>query len=374
MQNLNIENMSRSSITLDNMVLSFYRTTRVPAGRINSLPAGLGNFPVYKVSDFKSGVPDDWQDEGYFFPMYKSEAMWMGFARNYHDPSALIVAAGNINAISGKPFEPKKNLYDKSRKKRKDEFDIRLEQDQNYLIIPPQPWIDGWKAEDGKVYQFVAAEMGSGETVEGQITGEEKFGGIQLILYKPKPGIDLTPQSTPHEYIEGGWPSLGFGYNMFDEFGSDHIMSLCADTSDYCMKSHGSKKNLSESLRSVSVQSMGLGRGGEISQHIYLDPYGPEVWNPDPVSLTRLYLVSSADFKQITGHDAPPTPVTYKKYQELGMPWFELYDDKLGDAKGSGVFDKLKEVSDGPTLIQKNASYDKKKKFKIDVKKFELFK
>jgi hypothetical protein len=48
------------------------------------------------------------------------------------------------------------------------------------------------KDKDGKIYQFVAANMGSGETVEGQITGKEKVGGIQLIVYDPKEGKNLV--------------------------------------------------------------------------------------------------------------------------------------------------------------------------------------
>ena len=32
--------------------MGFQRTCRVPEGKLNSLPAGLGYFPVFKVSDF----------------------------------------------------------------------------------------------------------------------------------------------------------------------------------------------------------------------------------------------------------------------------------------------------------------------------------
>ena len=99
---------------------------------------------------------------------------------------------------------------------------------------------------------------------------------------------------------------------------------------------------------------MGLGKGGTIEQKIYPDPYGFDVWNKTPEGSVRLYMVSSEDFKQITGYDAPPTPVTYKKYQELGLPWFELYDSKLKDTKGSGVFDKLKEVGEGKAKAGKD--------------------
>jgi len=346
-----------NNLDQDGVQCNFQRTCRVPEGRINSLPAGLGSFPIYKVSDFKSGAPKDWKEEGYFFPMYKQEAMWINFSRNYRNPRAMIIAAGNINAITGKPFDLSKDKFARNRRKKKSgELSIRIEEG-NYIVTPPQPWIDGWKAEDGKVYQFVAAEMGSGETVEGQITGEEKIGGIQIISYKLKKGVKLIRETMPNEYmIGGGWLEPSF---------------------DSCFESalFMNSKGLDSAVRCCamnSVQSMGLGRGGEISQKIYPDPYGLKVWEPNPSKVIRLYLVSSADFKQVTGHDAPATPVTYEAYQALGLPWFELYDSKYKDIQGSNVFGKLKPVSGG-SGAKPNIPENYKPK-PIDSKIFEVFK
>src|SRR3989338_852604 len=207
----------KNSLDIGGLKLNFQRTCRVPQGKINSLPAGLGEFPLFRVSDFRSGAPKHWNEESYFFPMYRQEAMWINFERWYSgNPKALVVAAGNINAISGKPFDLSKNMVDKKRKNHKEgELVVKLEKDQNYLVVPPQPWLDGWKSEDGKIYQFVAAELGSGETVEGQITGEESVGGIQLIVYDPKPGQKLIRETRPNEYMSGGsWE--GFDMSVGD--------------------------------------------------------------------------------------------------------------------------------------------------------------
>ena len=108
-----------NNLDQDGVQCNFQRTCRVPEGRINSLPAGLGSFPIYKVSDFKSGAPKDWKEEGYFFPMYKQEAMWINFSRNYRNPRAMIIAAGNINAITGKPFDLSKDKFARNRRKKK---------------------------------------------------------------------------------------------------------------------------------------------------------------------------------------------------------------------------------------------------------------
>lgn len=332
-----IEGKKKEYLNFGGVNANFQRTCRVPLGQMNSLPAGLGSFPVFTVKDFRSGCPKEWRDDGYFLPMYRQEAMWINFGRGAYNPAsprALIVGAGNINAVSGKPFDSSKDRFAKRKKHKrvKSGLDIRLEKDQNYLVVPPQPWLDGWKAEDGKVYQFVAAEMGSGETVEGQITGEETVGGIQFIVYEPKEGQKLVHATSPHEYIVGG--SYGEMQSCFGVAKGAHVMSLL-----------GSSKSLRSA--SVGVQAMGLGRGGEIIQKIYPDPYGLEVWKDKPTAVEVIYLVSSEDFKQITGHEAPPTPVTYEKYQQFGLPWFELHDQKYKDTEGSGIFEKLKPVGEG---------------------------
>src|SRR3989338_7943833 len=359
--------LQQSSLYVAELQISFQRTCRVPQGKINSLPASLGSFPQYQVRDFKQGVPKEWQEDAYFFPMYKQEAMWISFGRGRNEqPKALIIGAGNINAISGKPFDPSKDKISGKKKKSKG-LDIRLEQEQNYLVVPPQPWIDGWKAEDGKVYQFVAAEMGSGETVEGQITGEETIGGLQFILYNPLHGQNLIHETRPHEYISGG----SWGSDDYDEHPVSYGKLMCSTHAPQLRARSGTSITYAAQR---SMQAMGLGRGGEISQKIYPDQHGIGVWNPEHRAVSRLYLVSSADFKQITGHAAPPTPVTYEKYQELGLPWFDLYDEKLKDTSGSSVFEKLKPVSGGITIAKKKTSPHEQPPKELLEKIFKKFK
>lgn len=337
----------KNSLNVGGLGVTLHRTCRVPEGKVNSLPASLGHFPVYKVSDFHSGCPENFRPEGYFFPMYRQEAMWIGFGHP-QTPRALIIAAGNINAVSGKPFDRSKDKFALEEERKAvvaGGLEIKLEKKQNYLVAPPQPWLDGWKAEDGKIYQFVAAEMGSGETVEGQITGEETVGGIQFILYGPNAASKdkLVHAIRPREYVSGG------GYGLVEPSAGGYTLGANFHDAGIIRRGAGS---------SSSVRTMGLGRGGEISQKIYPDPYGPEgrklwtekpteVWEESPSAVEVFYMVSSEDFKQITGHEAPPTPVTHEKYQQLGLPWFDLHDKNYGDSKGSDVFGKLKPVGEG---------------------------
>jgi hypothetical protein len=346
-----------TTIQLADMSIALNRTVRVPSGQTNNLPAGLGHFPIYKVADYKSGCPTDWKVDGIFFPIYRQEAMWMDFTA--HNPTALIVASGNINAITGKPFDPTKAIYEskgtpnRNRKKSKNsnsgnhDLDIRLEDPQNYIIAPLQPWLDGWKAEDGKIYQFVAAELGSGETVEGQLTGEETHGGLQFISYKPKPSQNLVNQTRPHTHVLGNphympesssFPTNGYPFPHWQQ----HPHKKYFSESCTVLRRGGNSSGIR--YRSSAPTSMGFGRGGEIAQKIYPDPYGLQVWEEKPKAALKVYMVLADDFKQITGFDAPPTPVTMETYQRLGIPWYELADKPYKDTAGSDKFAKLKEV------------------------------
>ncbi|MBI4144322.1 hypothetical protein HY486_03680 [Candidatus Woesearchaeota archaeon] len=323
-----VETKKAEYVSVGDLSIGFQRTVRVPEGRINSLPAGLGRFPLYKVDDFKSGVPKE-MESGYFMPMYKHEAMWMSFGREQKVPRALLIGAGMINAVSGE------KLGEKLVK-------------QNYIVVPPQPWLDGFKAEDGRIYQFVAAELGSGETVEGQITGEEKFGGIQIAVFEPKKGAKLILDETPLEHVIGGIllkeGGLSLGADTSVIFGA-HLQKAYSS----CLHAGGGHAKL---LRACDVQRMGLGRGGEITQSIYPDPYGVEVWCDSAKEGVTLHLVSSEQFLQITGEQPPESPITIETYQSLGLPWFGLFDEHKGDVKGSAKFGKLKPVSGGKKMVE----------------------
>ncbi|MBT5022156.1 hypothetical protein HON01_05005 [Candidatus Woesearchaeota archaeon] len=312
----------KSGITIGDFTVNFVRTCRVLEGKVNALPAGLGNFQVYNNVDFKSAIPSDWNPEGFFMPMYTQEALWLNFPKSFQEnklPSAAIIAAGNINAVTCKQIQLKKNGT----------LDMQLEETQNYVVVPPQPWLDGWKDKDDKIYQFVAAQMGSGQTVESQITGEEKFGGIQIAVFESlkKYHDDLKPLQRPREH------TLGLK-NSFESYSGNSLGSML-----YCCNAKSATKNLSASPR-----SMGLGRGGEIKQKIYPDSHGLHVWKKSPTGIIQLYMVNSEDFKQITSQAPPPTPVTHELYQKQGIPWFELPDVKMGDTQGSDIFKDLNSV------------------------------
>jgi hypothetical protein len=141
----------------------FKRTLRLPESGTHQLPPGLGDFPIRRVEDYPHTAPEQMRARGgVMLPVYLREAMWLHFG-GATEPAALQVGVGKVCAVSGKPWSS------------------TLTRDpQNYVVLPRQPWLDGINSGKGTVRQFVAVPLGLGATVEGQVTGEEVFGGVQL--------------------------------------------------------------------------------------------------------------------------------------------------------------------------------------------------
>jgi hypothetical protein len=248
--------------------LSFQRTLRIPDdNKIYPLPPGLGCFPIRRVEDYADRVPEAWRERGgVFISMYQREAMWLAFEAPRR-PVAVQVLIGRINAITGKRWREKLN---KTR--------------QNYVVCPDQPWLDGINAGNGFIRQFVAMPLGSGATVEGQLTGQETAGGIQVRVVRPKPGCI---------------PRTGF---------RGHRVLECS-----------------------LATPMGLGAGGRMTQKIYPDPYGWDTWDEQADARVFVHIANSEMYREITGEPPPPTPIDVETYVAHGYPWFDLYDGDLGD-------------------------------------------
>jgi len=262
----------------ERLAVSFQRTLRVPLdGESYPLPPGLGAFPLRRAADHAARVPASWVERGdAFLPMYRREALWLGFRATPWKPSAVQVGVGGVDAVAGGPFGAELTA-----------------EPQNYVVCPPQPWLDGINAERGAVRQFVAVELGEGRSVEAALTGREVEGGIQLAVYDPLPGrFPDEPPPAP--------PPRG-----------------------------------PERLSLPEPRALGLGAGGEVRQKVYPDPHGVDAWDPASVARVHVHLVLPDEYRRITGEEPPPSPVDAATYAAHGLPWFELYDDAAGDVPPS---------------------------------------
>ena len=279
-------------LEIGDLRVAFHRTLRIPDdGSDYPLPPGLGPFPIRRVDDYQHTVPEKWKEQGgVFLPMYQREAMWMSFDLLGGTPLAVKVAIGKVDALTGQEWTE----------------DLEAKP-QNYIVCPDQPWLDGINAGDGFIRQFVAMPLGMGYTVEGQITGKEEFGGIQLKTFGPKPG--RLDEIARHE--AGGVYSVA-----------------------------------SAPAESAFSAEMGLGAGGRMVQAIYPDAFGIETWDPETGRSTFVHIANSAAWRDITGEEPPPTPVSAQLYTEHGYPWFELYDEDKGDVPGSDELAGVKSIKD----------------------------
>lgn len=256
--------------------VSFQRTLRIPDdGRTYPLPPGLGLFPICRVKDYVSRVPQGWAEADIFIPIYQREALWLGFKGADWKPNAIKVGIGKINAVSGTAW------------------DEELHHDpQDYLVCPQQPWLDGINAGHHFIRQFVAMPLGQGYTVESQITGEENYGGIQLVVYDPKPG--RFPDQPPPRQTSGA-------------------------------------RVLRSPIKQAMAGEMGLGAGGRMKQKIYPDPYGLDTWDINNYGSVFVHLINSQQYLELTNLEPPPTSISAQTYTEYGLPWFDLYDEALSD-------------------------------------------
>ncbi len=291
-------------LELGGVTLTFQRTLRIPDdGKNYPLPPGLGAFPIRNIDAYADRIPEAWRAKGgVMIPMYQREAMWISIAG---PPRALKIGVGKVCAITGERWAP--HLRSKG-----------------YVVSGTQPWLDGIATGAGTIRQFVAMPLGMGYTVEGQLTGEETHGGVQLEVFGPKPGRlpswnDAAAGCAPA-------PCKAFGAPMAAPMPCAPRASLGASA--------------------PRARAMGLAAGGRMTQKVLADPHGLDVWDTSESARVYVHIVSSEQWREITGEEAPPTPVTAKTYAQHGYPWFQLYDEHLPGLAGSEVLAGVKSVAE----------------------------
>ncbi|QBJ93661.1 hypothetical protein D0Z67_27585 [Streptomyces seoulensis] len=286
----------------DGVVVRFVRTLRLPERGTHPLPPGLGEFPLRRVADHADRVPQAWRARGgVLLPMYLREAMWLSFSGTT-EPAALQVGVGKVCAVSGKPWQ------------------AALARDpQNYLTLPRQPWLDGINSGKGTVRQFVAVPLGLGATVEGQVTGEETWGGVQLQAY----GLRPEALARWREAQRARSAPLAGGYGAPPAFAAP-----------------------APGAAPRQAAAMGLGVGGSMRQEVYRDERPASDWSDAPAGRVFVHLVTPPEWRRITGEEPPPSPVDRAAYTRAGLPWFEHYDDEAGDLSPAGPLKPVRPVGD----------------------------
>lgn len=340
------------------VAVRFIRTLRLPETGTHPLPPGLGEFPVRRVADYGDRVPEEWRARGgVMLPVYLREAMWLSFAGT-SEPAALQVGVGKVCAVSGRPWSG------------------RLARGpQNYVVLPRQPWLDGINSGTGTVRQFVAVPLGLGATVEGQVTGEEVWGGVQLQSFalndrelarwreeerqRAEQTRSMAPPSGYGAAMPGGLPAAaggGFGAAMplsappaSGGFGAP--MPFAAPPAPGSPPpAPGSAPAPAAAGAPASppraAAAMGLGVGGSMRQEVYQDDRPLTDWSEQAAGRVFVHLVTPPEWRRITGEAAPPSPVDRAAYTRAGLPWFDYYDEDAPDLAPTDTLASVKPVGD----------------------------
>lgn len=272
--------------------IGFQRTLRIPDDDSDyPLPPGLGEFPLRHLDDHAARLPEAWRRRGgVLLPMHQAEGLWINFRSLYGAyPVAVKIATGKVCALTG------------------DAWVNHLNRDpQDYVVLPEQPWLDGYCVEKGVIRQFVAMPLGEGYTVEEQFTGAAVHGGLQIVAYPMK---------------------------------RERYEALVAQER-YCLLSVPDGFVLE-----APALDMGLAPGGRMTQEICDDPYGLDAWDQRHPSRCFVTIVNSAQWMAVTGERPPTSPPTARSYTEAGLPWFDYYGGDVAALAGAEKFKGIASVA-----------------------------
>jgi hypothetical protein len=314
--------------------ITFHRTLRIPDDdKEYPLPPSLGAFPMKHIDDYRTRVPKEWLEHGgIMLPMYQCEAMWISFKPSQGSrrpapyPFAVKIGTGKVSAVTGEVWQ--KGLHKK-----------------DYMVAPPQQWIDGYVVEKDIIRQFIAAPQGMGFTAEEQITGEAEHGGVQIEVYPMDPETyekkfpKREPASEPRMLgflsLESKKVSRRPAIRRRRAMGSSARITSSSRGATRSMPtaSEGSSYSADPSTEFLGEvdgfieADMGLAPGGKMKQQILDDPHGIDVWKTVPKSRCFVHLANSLAWEAITQEKPPQSPVTAELYTKKGYPWFELYDE-----------------------------------------------
>jgi hypothetical protein len=255
---------------------------------------------------------------------------------------------------------------------------------QDYIVTPPQPWIDGFRVDENTVRQFVAVPLGQNYSVEEQITGKAEFGGLQILAYPLKAkvwarlvaerkrrrrnqkasaarkeieniefALSVTVKRTRSEIealralIEKAQDEpAGDGPEIWTEI-ERGITNLRRNMLDVLEPELESRIEVSCSFlpsAESAAPMLGLGAGGKINQEILKDRFSLDDWETDQIRRCFVTLLAAQDWTRITGEKMPAKPPTAKDYERAGIPWFNYSDPDEETLEGKTILGSIKSV------------------------------
>ncbi|KAL8749266.1 MAG: hypothetical protein Q9184_006875 [Pyrenodesmia sp. 2 TL-2023] len=275
--------------------------------------------------------------------------MWINFKS--HRPFAIKVFVGGVNAVSGEPTKE-----DSATMMRRLTKIGKNESIQDYVITPRQLWLDGIASKAGFVRQFVAMPLGSGYSVEAQVTGQETTGGMQFLVVPtkhqptplkgpPRPGtMSVVVRTLTGKDIEV--------HNLTPETFVDGLKGLIQELEGIPPDQQRliwEGRQLEDVLRlrgggwgpPPGESELGIAAGGLIKQCVIEDEYPESIWDIDRALFFNVQILNSHHFEHVTGRAPPATPISAQTYASSGLPFFEIFNET---SRVEGDFKDVKSV------------------------------
>lgn len=181
----------------------------------------------------------------------------------------------------------------------------------------------------------MALPLGLGATVEGQVTGEETWGGIQLqafALTESALGAWRAEEARKREAAARAVPPAPGGTQWMGPSGGYGAAPMPAAPG--------------AAPQAQAARSMGIGAGGTMRQQVFQDDRPGSDWAETAAGRVFVHLVTPPDWRRITGEEPPPSPVDRAAYTRAGLPWFDYYDEGAEDLAPTDTLGAVKPAGD----------------------------
>ncbi len=266
---------------------------------------------AYRVGEYDEACPESWirgsaEEASYFVPVEAEHGLWLDFNdnRSHSHHVAVLISVQGVNPITGQPVgDDKFEQYRKNCPMHGSKFGEErfckacgFKWDaQNYLAGNATPpglfWLDGFRAKDGVVRQYVFTEDVA-RGVAAQIVGEERVFAIGIAFYLSKEPKPVVRRET---VFRGGSQPMMLGSSH--DYSGDPFIGYAAGSSGrrVTLRASRTTKSISSSARGASLghepmvnRSLEIAAGAKINQRIYQDPENLDFWQDKPAG--RLYI------------------------------------------------------------------------------------
>ena len=203
--------------------------------------------------------------------MHQAEALWLSFDAAPWKPSAVTVGVGRINALSGGTWPGTLDAAP-----------------QNYLVCPPQLWLDGINAGHGFVRQFVAMPLGQRRHRRGPDHG------VEIARRPAGPRVRSSPGPLPRRAAAG-------------------VGAI--------------RRRPPPSMASASGAPMGFVPGGQIDQKVLADRMASTPGIPSASARSSCTCSTARSTPRSPGRPAPPSPVSARDLRRARLPWFRRFEE-----------------------------------------------